>query len=209
MFILHNKLSGRPFLLIIVLASFASLISCNPGKVSSAATGQSNVLNAQRRLKPPVSHSTPATVGYVYDQEGLFTEVQRHKLDSLMRLFESTNLIPIKFVTLGADNVPASNFDSNNLALLKQWDALHNNSQKCMIISMSREFKRVKIDFGSFVNKLLSPAEATHVVETTFQPAISKGTYYEGSFAGLQELMSTVRKNIVFDPKPIKKPVAN
>jgi uncharacterized membrane protein YgcG len=209
MFMNHDKVFLKPFLLISVVASFAGLISCNPGKVSSAATAQSNVLNAQRTLKPPVSHSTPASVGYVYDQEGLFTEVQRHKLDSLMRLFESTNLIPIKLVTLGANNVPASNFDSNNLALLKQWDALHNNSQKCMTISMSKEFNRVKIDFGSFVNKLLSPAEATHVVETTFQPAISKGTYYEGSFAGLQELMSTVRKNIVFDPKPIKKPVAN
>ncbi len=147
----------------------------------------------------PAQHlPTAANVSFVYDNETLFTAQEQKKLDSLVRIFEKSNLISIRVTTINNPQTTASNFDAVNKALLTEWGALHGKSDKCMSISIGKSLSLLRIDYGTFVNRLLSDDEAAAVVKNHFKPHFQQNQYYQGTLSGLQALMDTIRRNIKF-----------
>lgn len=147
----------------------------------------------------PAQHqATPAGTAYTYDQENIFTPQEIKALDSVLSNFERSNLIPIKVVTVSDASVNAGNFNLHNKEILAAWSELHGNSDKCMAVSISRRLGKVHIDYGPFVQKLLSAAELTSIIETAFNPSFAEKRYYAGTFKGVTALMDTIRKNIRF-----------
>lgn len=172
------------------------LFACNSsGRINNTAikskTDAKVVLPAQ-----PVS--TPADINYVYDYESIFTPAEEKKLDSLIRFFEKSNLIPIKLLTVNDPAITAENFDQRNKTLLDEWSANHGKSDKCMVISISKNLRRIRIDYGPFVLRLLSDAEAKAIIENQFKPSFMQDQFYQGTWNGLNVLMDTIRKNIKF-----------
>ncbi|MCH5600000.1 TPM domain-containing protein [Niabella ginsengisoli] len=119
-------------------------------------------------------------------------------MDSLVRNFEKSNLIPIKIVTIKDPSITAENFDQANKALLDEWSAVHGKSDKCMTISISKNLRRIRIDYGPFVTKLLSDTESSEIIESQFKPSFKEAQYYTGTFNGVTTLMNKIRKNIKF-----------
>lgn len=173
------------------------IFSCNPGKRLNAAVHSRDGEGREVKIKYPQQQiTTPQNINMSYDFEQLFTADQNKKIDSLVRVFEKSNMITIKLVTLPADKVAGGNFDNNNLALLKEWEGVHGNTDKAMVLSISKSLGKVAIDYGPFVGKLLSRNEAEQIITTDVLPALGNGQVFEGVWKGLNDLTDTIRRNI-------------
>ncbi|MCH5716055.1 TPM domain-containing protein [Niabella hibiscisoli] len=100
--------------------------------------------------------------------------------------------------TVNDPAVTAENFDQRNKIVLDEWSDIHGKSDRCMSISISRQLRRIRIDYGAFVLRLLSDDEAKAIVENQFKPSFKQDLFYAGTSNGLNELMNTIRKNIKF-----------
>ena len=164
-----------------------------------STTVQKTVPRQDAKVVFPIQHqATPAHVGYVNDHEDLFSPEQIKSLDSLARNFERSNLIAIKVLTISDPAVTLENFDATNKTALQNWKTQHGNSEKCMTISISKHLHRIRIDFGSFVSKLLSDQEAKAIIDNQFTPFYKEDQYFLGTTEGLKAIMDTIRSNIKF-----------
>ena len=180
-----------------LLAGLAICLSaCNSsGKVNSTAA---KTKTEAKVILPAQQVATPTGINYVYDYENIFTPGEEKKLDSLARIFEKSNLIPIRITTINNAAVTAENFDQRNKILLDEWSAIHGKSDRCMSVSISKQLRRIRIDYGPFVSRLLSDDEAKTIVEDQFKPSFKQDQFFQGSWNGLNALMNTIRKNIKF-----------
>lgn len=173
------------------------LFSCS--SQSKVGTTTSTPKKQEAKLVFPAQHKpTPANVNFVQDHENIFSVQEAKKLDSLVRIFEKSNLIAINIQTLNDPSVTVDNFDEQNKIQLESWDKLHGSSSKCMVISISKNLRRIRIDYGSFVNKLLTDDETKSIIENQFKPAYKQEQYFTGTWTGVNALMNTIRKNIKF-----------
>ncbi len=172
-------------------------LACNSGKNLNTQVHQRDGDGRDVKIKYPQQQTaTPQNVNMSYDLEQLFTEAQNKQIDSLVRVFEKSNLIAVKVITLPADKVTAGSFGNNNKNLLKEWAGVHGNTDKALVVSISRGLNKVAIDYGPFVGKLLSRQEADHIISSDFFPALQGGSVYDGVWKGLNDLMDTIRRNI-------------
>ncbi|MGE9311326.1 TPM domain-containing protein [Niabella sp. CJ426] len=181
-----------------LLAGFIICLSsaCNSsGKVNNTAAKRKTETKV---ILPAQQVATPAGINYVYDYENIFTPGEEKKLDSLARVFEKSNLIPIRITTVNDPAVTAENFDQGNKILLDEWSGIHGKSDRCMSVSISKQLRRIRIDYGPFVSRLLSDDEAKAIVENQFKPSFKQDQFFQGSWNGLNALMDTIRKNIKF-----------
>ena len=187
-----------PFMKILSLSLilFAVLVSCNPAKRLNTAV-------VEKKEKPvnvqfPQQHIvTPQNINFVYDYDQLYTPQQEQKLDSLLRVFEKSNVIAIKLVTLNRAAMQTADFDANNALLYKEWDKVHGGSGKVMVITIMKDEQKTKADYGPFVSKLLSEAELATIIENA-RPVMERGDFFGGTWQGLNQLMDRIRKNIGF-----------
>ncbi|WP_162817803.1 TPM domain-containing protein [Niabella yanshanensis] len=149
-------------------------------------------------ILPTQQVATPADINHVYDYENIFAPGEEKKLDSLARVFEKSNLIPIRITTVNDPGITTDNFDQRNKLLLDEWSGMHGKSDRCMSVSISRQLRRIRIDYGPFVLRLLSDDETKTIVENQFKPSFKQDQFYLGTWNGLNALMDTIRKNIKF-----------
>lgn len=181
----------------ILFLTMVLLVACNSGKNLNTQVHKRDGDGRALNIKYPQQQTvTPQHINMSYDFEQLFTTAQNRQLDSLVRVFEKSNLIAVKIVTLPADKVTAGSFESNNKNLLKEWAGVHGNTDKALVISLSKELNKAAIDYGPFVGKLLSRAEADQIVSNDFLPALQSGRIFEDAWKGLSDLMDTIRRNI-------------
>lgn len=181
----------------VLLFSTVLMLSCSSGKNLDTQVHKRDGDGREVNIKYPQQQTvTPQNINMSYDFEQLFTAAQNKQIDSLVRVFEKSNLIAVKVTTLPADKVTAGSFESNNKNLLKEWAGVHGNTDKAMVISISKTLNKVAIDYGPFVGKLLSRQEAEHIMSSDILPALQSGSVYEGTWKGINDLMDTIRKNI-------------
>lgn len=182
--------------LIVSVVSLFLITACDPSKQITRQVTERNNKGREVNVRYPKQASlTPDNINMSYDFEQLFTPAQNKNLDSLVRVFEKSNLISIKLVTLPSDKV-GGDFDANNQTLLKEWESVHGNTDKAMVISISKGLGKAAIDFGPFVGKLLSRQKADQLIASDFLPATQSATPFEGVWKGLNDLMDTIRRNI-------------
>lgn len=177
---------------------FFSLIACTSAKKANRVPVEKKKVVQETKVQFPAQQVlTPEDISYVYDYENLYTPAQQKRLDSLLRVFESTNLIAIKLVTVKSTGMQATDFDANNALLYKEWDLAHGKSGKVMVVGISREMQKAKADYGPFVAKFLSEAEVANIILQN-RPALEAGDFFGGTWTGLNQIMDTVRKRIAF-----------
>lgn len=172
------------------------LSSCSSSKSINSTAGKQKKEAAV--VFPNQQTTTPANVNFIYDYESIFIPQEEKSLDSIVRNFEKSNLIAIKITTISDTALTIENFDTNNKAVLNEWKALHGKSEKCMSISISKKLHRIRIDYGSFVNLLLSDDETNTIIESHFKPSFIVGKYFDGTVNGLNAIMDNIRNNIKF-----------
>jgi len=181
----------------VLLFTTVLMLSCSSGKNLDTQVHKRDGDGRDVNIKYPQQQTvTPQNINMSYDFEQLFTAVQNKQIDSLVRVFEKSNLIAIKVITLPADKVSAGPFESNNKNLLKEWAGVHGNTDKAMVISISKALNKAAIDYGPFVGKLLSRQEADQIINSDLLPALQSGSVYDATIKSLNDLMDTIRRNI-------------
>ncbi|MFV0606067.1 MAG: TPM domain-containing protein [Niabella sp.] len=178
------------FFFIIILMTAA----CNPAKRLNKAVAAKKEQDV-KVVFPAQPVATPANINMVYDYENLFTQQQEKKLDSLLRVFEKSNLIPIKLVTITKAQTQGSNFDTNTEQSYKEWDLSHGKSGKGLVITLSKEMDKAKADYGPFVAKFVNKEEMDDIINQQKIKAYSDGDF-EATWQGLNQFMDLIRKKI-------------
>ena len=177
-----------------ITAILAILTACNPAKRIDHAVAEKSKQEVKVRF--PQQHiSTPANINFVYDYDQLYTPAQKQRLDSLLRIFERSNLIAIQLVTLNSASMQTTDFDANNALLYKDWDKVHGGSGKVMVVAINKDMQKAKADFGPFVSQLLSETEVATIIEAS-RPIMERGDFFGATWSGLNQIMDTIRKNI-------------
>lgn len=171
-----------------------TLIACSTTKRINQAVADRKEQGVKVQF-PAQGIATPADINMVYDYENLYTPEEEKKLDTLLRNFEKSNLIPIKLVTLKSANMQNTDFDANNAALYKEWDQVHGKNGKAMVVTISTEMRKSKVDYGPFTAKFITEAEIANIVEKSM-PEMQQGMFYDGTRTGLIEMMNAIRKKV-------------
>lgn len=177
------------FVILIIL--FAA---CSPAKRLNQAVIDRKEQGVKVQF-PAQQIATPDNINMVYDYENIYTPEQEKMLDSLLRNFEKSNLIPIKLVTMNSANMQNADFDANNEALYKEWDQVHGKSGKTMVVTISIELQKSKMDYGPFVAKFISEADIANIVEQSM-PAMQRSEFFNGTWNGLNQMMDIIRKKV-------------
>lgn len=169
-------------------------VACNPSKRLNQAVIERKEQGVKVQY-PAQAIETPSNINMVYDYENIYTPDQEKKLDSLLRNFEKSNLIPIKLVTVNSASLQKPDFDANNAELYKEWDLVHGKSGKTMVVTISTALEKAKADYGPFVSKFISEADIANVIQQAM-PTMQRGEFFEGTRSGLIRMMDIIRNNV-------------
>lgn len=188
----------RFYALILCVCGFSLIgllfTACNPAKQINAGVAQKS--KQEVKVQFPQTHvATPENINFVYDYEELYTQQQEKQLDSLLRVFEQSNLIAIKLTSLNGSSMQTADFNANNALLYKEWDKTHGGSGKVIVVGLSKGQQKIKLDYGPFVAKLLSEAEVAKIIQDN-NSFLQEGNYFTSAWNGLSQLMDIIRKNI-------------
>ncbi|UIR57136.1 TPM domain-containing protein [Sphingobacterium sp. SRCM116780] len=130
------------------------------------------------------------------DFEALFTEREKHQLDSLMQDFEKRSHIHIAVTTLGSFSTDAKDFEDYTFRLANVWGMEQKNNNSAIFIAISKEFRQMRIHNSLGIQNILSDEETSKIIQGYFIPEFKKGNYFEGTRNGLLELLSFLNNKL-------------
>ncbi|GAA4469138.1 hypothetical protein GCM10023189_55630 [Nibrella saemangeumensis] len=180
--------SLKCFALLILLAfTSCSIVSCQSKRsASQEADDQVQSLREEYRRNPPERK------GYVNNYENLYTDKEEKTLDSLLALFTEKTTIEIAVFTIDTVMTERDSLDAFTLRVANTWGVGQTGKNKGVVIGISRGHKRMRIQNGYGIEKLISDAETKLIVDTAFLPFFRKDLYFEGTRNGLAVLMATL-----------------
>jgi uncharacterized protein len=131
----------------------------------------------------------PAPSRYVNDYENVFSENEERVLDSLIAAFEAATTIEIALVTLDSTATERDNFDDLTLQIAKQWGVGKKETDNGVLIGVSIGHRKMRIQNGYGIEKILSDSETKEITDNYFIPDIKSGKLYSGTLKGLNQLM--------------------
>lgn len=137
----------------------------------------------------PTPDTIPRPIGYVNDFEHLFTPRQVEFLDSLIHDYERRTTIEIAVLTVDTSLTLPGNFDFFTLQTMNAWGVGKKGKNNGILIGISRSFRKIRIQDGGGIEKLLPNADVKKIIDDAFIPFFRKGQYYEGVVSGLRTLM--------------------
>jgi uncharacterized protein len=173
----------------ILLLSF--LISCS----QSQGAKQDNTVQAISAKKQTNLDSLPEPVGRVNDFEGLFTSEQISSLDSLLNTFETKTTIQIAIVTVDTTAVAKEKFEDFTLRLANDWGVGQKDKNNGILIGISRGYRKIRIQNGKGIEKLVSNAE-TQIIVNEFIPGFKEGDYYKGTLNGVTKFINLLNTKL-------------
>ena len=146
-------------------------------------------LLATQPVLATLQDTIPRPVGYVNDFELLFTRDQVDALDNLLHDLEQRTTIEIAVITVDSTLTLPGNFDFFTLKTMNAWGVGKKEKNNGVLIGISRSFRKIRIQNGRGIEKVLSNAETKKIIDEAFIPFFKKGKYYEGTLNGLKTLI--------------------
>lgn len=178
---------------VILLASIATSSQCQSS--DSTSLSGSVAMNKVHNW-PTGKDSLPEPVGWVNDFEGLFTPEQTQKLDSLIDDFEYKTSIEIAIVTADTTLTSEPQFENWLLHVSNSWGVGKKYEDNGIVIGISTGCRKMRIENGDGIVRLISDSETQKLVNTDFIPYFDKSSYYEGTLHGLETLMAKLSARI-------------
>lgn len=135
-------------------------------------------------------------LGYVNDFEELHSQVQVQQLDSLIINFEKRKGVQIAIVTLDSNYTDLDNFDDYCLKLANTWGVGQKGLDNGVLIGISKSLRKMRIQNGNGIEKILNDEATSKIIQGYFIPKFKQGKYFEGTFDGLQVLISSLENNM-------------
>lgn len=138
----------------------------------------------------------PQPSSYVNDYENIFSDKEERFLDSLIVAFEASTTIEIALVTLDSSATERDNFDNLTLQIANQWGVGEKAANNGILIGISKSHRRIRIQNGYGIEKVLSDDETKKIIDGYFIPEYRATNYYQGTLNGLNELMRVLKDKI-------------
>lgn len=140
--------------------------------------------------------SLPSPMGWTNDYEGIFSDIEKFKLNFCITKFEKETSMEIAIVTIDTIKVAREKFDDLSLHIAKTWAIGKKGKDNGIFIGFSKGYKKIRIELGDGTIKILSEKETKEIIENNFIPEFLKGNYYQGMFNGITKLMQVLRTKI-------------
>ncbi len=175
----------RVSFLIIILSS--ALLSCND------ATQLIRNSHSKKEIPRFVTNEVPEHVGLVNDYENIYTESEEAFLDSLITSIEKESTIEIAIITLDDKMTNAKDFDSLTLVIAKTWGVGKPKKNNGILIGISSVLKKVRIQNGLGIEKIVSNEETKAIIENSMIPQFNTNQYFEGTRIGINEMYAKLK----------------
>jgi uncharacterized protein len=136
--------------------------------------------------------SLPKPIGYVNDYENIYSDREEEVLDSLIKAFENKTTIQIAVITIDTSMTTKDSLDALTLHFGNTWGVGQKGKNNGMTIGISRGYRRMRIQNGYGIEKILTDEETKQIIDTVFIPSFRDAKYFDGTFNGLVELMNTL-----------------
>jgi uncharacterized protein len=132
----------------------------------------------------------PKPIGHVNDFEKIYSPDEIKTLDSTIIEFEKRTTIQIAIITIDTLMVDRRNFDSWTLKVMNTWGVGQKEKNNGILIGISKGYRRIRIQNGAGIVKILSNQETKEIIDKSFLPFFKDGKYFEGTVNGLQALIN-------------------
>jgi uncharacterized protein len=138
--------------------------------------------------------SLPKPVGYINDYENIYSDGEEKILDSLIKDFESRTTIQIAVITIDTTMTTTDSLDALTLRFGKVWGVGQKDKNNGVTIGISQGYRRMRIQNGYGIEKVLTDDETKQIIDTAFIPSFRNAEYFKGTYNGLIALMNILKQ---------------
>jgi len=88
----------------------------------------------------------------------------------------------------------ADSLDIMTLRIANAWAVGQKEKNNGVVIGISRAYRKMRIQNGYGIEKILTDTETKDIIETAFIPGFSNANYFDGTLNGLKGLMAILEK---------------
>ena len=136
----------------------------------------------------PIKH-----YGWVTDYEKLYTKDQIENLNNVITKFEKQTSNEIVILTIDSLRVTEENFDALSLLVANEWGIGKPEKNNGILIAISKDFKKIRIQNGIGIEKIVSDDETKEIIEKYFIPEFKENNYYNGTLNGVLEIIKKLK----------------
>lgn len=177
-------------LLFLLASTIQSCHSQDTSKKVSAA--RSDI--SKERIDSLALH-VPEPRGFINDFGQLFSNDQIRVLDSLVTTFEKATTVEIGVATVDSMMVNNKDFEDYTLVMMRKWGVGKKEKNNGVLIVISRDLKRIRIQNGYGIENYLSDADTKYIIENSFVPKFKEGKYFEGTRNGIIALIARLKQS--------------
>jgi uncharacterized protein len=135
----------------------------------------------------------PKPIGFVSDFENVFTKKEELSLTKKIKELNKETDVQIVLVTIDSTMTNKEEFDEYTLSLAQKWEVGEKVKNNGILIGISKSMRRIRIQNGLGIEKIISDAETKIIIDEYFIPSYKKEKYYDGTIKGLTELTKLIK----------------
>jgi uncharacterized protein len=177
--------------------SFSFFTSCK-GQTAPAKSKNSSQIDTSEYSKLQLYrqlfwNNLPKPSSWTNDYEGLFSDEEKVRLDSLMGSFEKETTTQFCLVTLDTIHTSKQKFNELALHIANAWGVGQKEKNNGVTICISRGHRMNRICNGYGIEKILTDNETKEILDEFFIGNFKKGEYFKGTFNGIITLIEKLR----------------
>jgi uncharacterized protein len=136
----------------------------------------------------------PRSYNYVNDFESLFSESEKETLESLLQDFEKRTSIQVAILTIDTSMTTKDSLEAFTLKIGNSWGVGQKDKNNGVVIGISQAYRKMSIQNGYGIEKMLSDAETKEIIDTAFIPSFRDADYFKGTLTGLKSLIKVLEE---------------
>lgn len=137
----------------------------------------------------------PEARGFINDYVRLFTENEISFLDSLVRDYEKETTVEICVAIVDSTMVKGRDLEYYSQVMFRIWGVGKKEKSNGILIVISPDLRRIRIQNGDGIEKFLSDAETKKIIDHYFIPGFKEAKYFEGTRDGIIAITNRLKKN--------------
>jgi uncharacterized membrane protein YgcG len=167
--------------------------SCHSQDASKKALPTQLIISKER--SDSLVLSVPPSNGRINDFVQLFTKDEIKTLDSLISAFNKNTDAEVRVATVNSTMANNNDFEDYTLVMMRTWGVGSEEKNNGILIVLSPDLRRMRIQNGYGIEKNLSDAETKYIVDSSFIPKFKEGKYFEGTRDGILAIMNKLKQN--------------
>ncbi len=189
----------HPTLIFLSIFAVISNCSCQSNSANGSPKAENRIFN-KKPIFDTLLNDFAKPIGYVNDYDGLFTSEQIFEMDSLIYDFETKTSIQLVVVTFDSSMTKPNEIDKITQAIGNGW-RVGGDSSKGSVIGISKPFKRMRIQNGKYIQRILSDSATQEIINSYFIPEFKNDNYYKGTISGLKATIINLQNAIASKTK--------